>query len=102
MIADFVHGEDRLDVYARFAHSDFDPDAHSDVDHEFTLSGMSFLDSNDDGRVGVGDAGVCVARGSLLIDFGAMGIPEGSDVAPTPGVLTISGVTELTASDFVA
>ncbi|WP_051329181.1 calcium-binding protein [Geminicoccus roseus] len=96
-ITDFTTGSDLIGPL-RFAIID---------DGGLETVGFAALDSNADGVVGAGDAGVALADQTLTIDLGvaltslaSVGRP-GFHVA-TPIVLQLDGVTELKPADFAA
>ncbi len=103
IVLDFTRGEDRLDVVLyRFGSSD-----------TFRRGGFELFDSNGDGLLDGRDRFVDVASVtangktalSLQLDVGsaliAAGLVGSGEIDAGPHVLTVHGVTSLTAADFV-
>jgi Ca2+-binding RTX toxin-like protein len=95
VITDFRHGEDQIGTL-RFVITD---------DDGIETIGLEALDSNADGVVGVGDAGVNLEDGGLTIDL-APALTELASVGrpgfevTSPMILRLMGVMELSATDF--
>jgi Ca2+-binding RTX toxin-like protein len=96
-ITDFTHGSDHIGAL-NFAIVD-----------DLGLETVDFtaLDSNKDGKVAAGDAGVSFADDTLTIDLGAALTTVASEGRPgfhvtSPIVLSLQGIAELRPDDFVA